>query len=141
MSIQSISSVPMPVPQATPAATAALSGPGTSSAAPDAASTPAAAAAPSVARPGQTNAGSGQTQRQPVADLAEVRQALDEVREALAPVAQNLQFSIDEDTGTTVIKIIDSSTDEVIKQIPPEEILAVAKAIDKLQGLLIRQEA
>lgn len=141
MSIQSISSVPMPVPQATPAATPALSGPGTGSTAPDAASTPAAAAAPSVSRPGQTNAGSGQTQRQPAADQAEVRQALDEVREALAPVAQNLQFSIDDETGTTVIKIIDSSTDEVIKQIPSEEILAIAKAIDKLQGLLIRQEA
>ncbi|AYH43111.1 flagellar protein FlaG [Azoarcus sp. DN11] len=75
------------------------------------------------------------------ADATRIGHALDEVRKALAPVAQNLLFSIDDNTGRTVIKIIDSSTDEVIKQIPSEEILAIAKALDKLQGLLVRQHA
>lgn len=70
-----------------------------------------------------------------------IRQALEEVRMAISPVAQDLLFSIDDDTGHTVIKIVDSSTDEVIKQIPSEEFLAIAKALDKLQGLLIKQEA
>ena len=140
MSIQSISSVQMPAPQGTTAASPAASVPNTGASSPDTSRAPATATAPSLSRPGQVNAGSGQTQRQPAADQADVRQALDEVREALSPVAQNLQFSIDDDTGRTVIKIIDSSTDEVIKQIPSEEILAIAKAIDKLQGLLIRQE-
>lgn len=74
-------------------------------------------------------------------DPSQVQQALDEVRKALAPVAQNLLFSLDDDTGRTVIKIIDSSTDEVIKQIPSEEILAISKALDKLQGLLVKQQA
>ena len=74
-------------------------------------------------------------------DPARINEALKEVREAIAPVAQNLLFSIDDDTGHTVIKIIDSSTHEVIKQIPSEEILAIAKALDKLQGLLIKQDA
>ena len=71
----------------------------------------------------------------------QVNQALDEVREALKPVAQNLLFSLDSDTGKTVIKIVDASTDEVIKQIPSEEILAISKALGKLQGLLVKQEA
>jgi flagellar protein FlaG len=74
-------------------------------------------------------------------DATQIDQALTEVREAIAPVAQNLLFSIDDDTGRTIIKIIDRSTDEVIKQIPSEEILAIAKALDKLQGLLIKQDA
>lgn len=77
----------------------------------------------------------------PAASQADIRQAVDEVRNAISPVAQNLLFSIDEDTNKTVIKIIDSSTDEVIRQIPSEEFLAMSKALDKLQGLLIRQEA
>jgi flagellar protein FlaG len=75
------------------------------------------------------------------ANQAGIQQALEEVREALAPVAQNLLFSLDEDSGRTVIKIVDSATDEVIRQIPSEEILAIAKALDKLQGVLIRQQA
>ncbi|MGL1833373.1 flagellar protein FlaG [Rhodocyclaceae bacterium SMB388] len=77
----------------------------------------------------------------PAASQADIRQAVDEVRNAISPVAQNLLFSIDEDTNKTVIKIIDSSTDEVIRQIPSEEFLAMSRALDKLQGLLIRQEA
>lgn len=77
----------------------------------------------------------------PSASQADIRQAVDEVRKAISPVAQNLQFSIDEGTNKTVVKIIDSSTDEVIRQIPSEEFLAMSRALDKLQGLLIRQEA
>ena len=75
------------------------------------------------------------------ASAQEISQALDEVRSALAPVAQNLLFSVDEDTGRTIIKVVDKATDEVIKQIPSEEIIAIAKAVDRLQGLLVKQQA
>lgn len=71
---------------------------------------------------------------------AELASAVEEVQAAIAPVAQNLQFSIDQDINRTIVKVVDSSTDEVIRQIPSEEIVAIAKAMDKLQGLLIKQE-
>jgi len=76
----------------------------------------------------------------PVA-LEQVQQAMEEVRNAIAPVAQDLLFSIDEDTGKTIVKVVDASTDEVIRQIPSEEIISIAKALDKLQGLLVEQKA
>lgn len=78
---------------------------------------------------------------QPPPSRDELEEAVKKVQKAVEPVAQNLLFSIDEDTGKTVIKVIDSSTKETIRQIPSEEILSIAKALDKLQGLLIRQEA
>lgn len=68
-------------------------------------------------------------------------QAVAEVQKVLEPVAQNLLFSIDEDTGRTLVKVVDSTTDEVIRQIPSEELLAISKALDRLQGLLIQQKA
>lgn len=68
-------------------------------------------------------------------------QALKEVQDALAPVARDLLFSVDHDTGSMVIKIVDSSTEEVIKQIPSEEMLRISKALGKLQGLLLNQTA
>lgn len=74
-------------------------------------------------------------------DRETLLQAVEDVRKALAPVAQDLQFSIDDDTGRTVVKVVDSSTDEVIRQIPSKEVLAIAKALDKLQGVLLKQEA
>ncbi|GAB1459594.1 flagellar protein FlaG [Thauera sp.] len=74
-------------------------------------------------------------------DRETLLQAVEDVRKAIEPVAQNLLFSIDDDTGRTIVKIVDSQTDEVIRQMPSEEVLAISKAIDKLKGVLIQQKA
>ena len=74
-------------------------------------------------------------------DRETLLQAVDEVKKAIAPVAQNLLFSIDDDTGRTIVKVVDAQTDEVIRQMPSEEVLAISKAIDKLKGVLIQQKA
>lgn len=71
----------------------------------------------------------------------DIEQALEEVQKVITPVAQNLRFSVDDDSGKIVVKVIDTATDEVIKQIPSEELLRMAKALDKLQGLLVEQTA
>ena len=63
-----------------------------------------------------------------------------EVQTAISGVTNDLRFSIDEDTGRTLIKIVDRETDEVIKQIPSEEFLRISRALDKFQGLLVKQE-
>ncbi len=48
-----------------------------------------------------------------------------------------LAFTVDEDTGDTVINIIDNSTGDVIRQIPPDEVLQLKKSVGALQGLLV----
>lgn len=73
--------------------------------------------------------------------VGEVRQALDEIEKVIAPMAQALEFSIDDDSGRTVVKVMDTETDEVIRQMPSEEVLAISKALDKLKGLLLKQQA
>lgn len=88
-----------------------------------------------------TVAASGTGRPDAPASLQDVQLAMEEVRKAITPVAQDLLFSIDEDTGKTIVKVVDASTDEVIRQIPSEEIISIAKALDKLQGLLLKQEA
>jgi flagellar protein FlaG len=37
--------------------------------------------------------------------------------------------------------VVDAVTHEVVRQIPGEEILAIARAIDRMQGLLLKQKA
>lgn len=71
----------------------------------------------------------------------DLQKALEEVQSAINVVANDLRFSFDEDTGRTLVKIVDRETDEVIKQIPSEELVQISKALDKLQGLLVKQEA
>lgn len=76
--------------------------------------------------------------RVPSAD--ELQKALDDVAKAVAPMAQSLQFSLDKDSGKTVVKVMDTETNEVIRQIPTEEVLALSQAVDKFKGLLLKQE-
>lgn len=67
--------------------------------------------------------------------------AMGEVKKALAPVARNLQFSIDDETGRSIVKVVDASTNEVIRQFPSEELLAITRSIDRLSGLFVKQKA
>ena len=78
---------------------------------------------------------------QAVPSLDEVRDAVKQVEEAISTKAQDLRFSIDDESGKTVVKIIDETTQTVLRQIPSEEMLEIAKALDKMQGLLVRQKA
>ena len=59
-----------------------------------------------------------------------------ELNDAMAMFSTDISFSIDKDTGKTVIKVIDNSTKEVIRQIPPEDVLRIAARIKELVGIL-----
>jgi flagellar protein FlaG len=52
-----------------------------------------------------------------------------------------LNFSIDDDTKTLVVKVIDQTSDKVIRQIPPDAILALKKNIQAMMGTLFDEEA
>lgn len=71
----------------------------------------------------------------------QVEAAIEAVKEFIQPMASNLAFEMDEDTGRTVVKITEASSGELIRQIPSEEMLEIAKALDRLQGLLVKQKA
>jgi flagellar protein FlaG len=105
---------------------------------------PAGVAVPFVTPPGQTSAGArpqGTSAPAATPSPAQVSQAVQEVKDALGQMAQNLQFLIDETTGKTVVKVVDGTTNEVIRQIPSEELLAITRALDKFQGVLLKQKA
>lgn len=71
----------------------------------------------------------------------EVRDAIKKIEQVVSPAAQDLRFSIDEETGITVVKLIDTQTQTVLRQIPTLEVIEISKALDKLQGLLVREKA
>ncbi len=71
----------------------------------------------------------------------QVEAAIKAVKEFIQPMASNLAFEMDEDSGRTVVKITEASSGELIRQIPSEEMLEIAKALDRLQGLLVKQKA
>lgn len=76
-----------------------------------------------------------------IASENQVQQAVEKIQQTTEELAHNLQFSIDKDTGITVIKVMDSQTQEVIRQIPTEEAVSLARTLDKVKGLLFSDKA
>lgn len=75
------------------------------------------------------------------ASADEVTEATQRVEKFVQAMSSDLQFTVDDSSGAFVIRIVDRATQEVIRQMPSEEMLAIAKALDRLQGLLVRQQA
>jgi flagellar protein FlaG len=57
--------------------------------------------------------------------------AIQQINENEQVVRRELKFNIDEDSGKTVIKIMDLATNEVIRQIPNEEALVFARKLNE----------
>lgn len=59
-----------------------------------------------------------------------------ELEKKLSMLNTQLKISIDKDTDMVVVKVIDKETKKVIRQIPPEYVLKIAKYLDEIAGLL-----
>ena len=71
---------------------------------------------------------------QPPANKAALAAAVSELNEHVQRIQRDIEFSIDQDSGRTVIKVVDSKNKEVIRQIPSEEALSLAHRLDELRG-------
>lgn len=71
----------------------------------------------------------------------QVGQALQSINKALQKLSSNLEFTVDADSNRTIVKVMDTQTQEIIRQMPSVEAIEISKALDKLQGLLVRQKA
>ena len=74
-------------------------------------------------------------------DRAQVRKAAEDFNRAFTYFDVQAHFSVHEATNTIIIDLVDSSTGEVIREIPPRELLdRYAQMIDLL-GLLVDRKA
>lgn len=60
---------------------------------------------------------------------ANVRAAVAQMNEYIQSTQRDLQFNYDPDSGQTVVKVLDRSTQEVIRQIPDEIFLRLAETL------------
>lgn len=67
--------------------------------------------------------------------------AVKKLNEHVAPALQTIEFALDQESKRMIVKVVDTATQKVLRQIPNEEVVAMSKTLDKLQGLVIRQTA
>lgn len=91
--------------------------------------------APSLPQPSRTAA----TEQAP--EPVQLAQAVDDLNQRAKASRTDLRFEIDEDSGQTVIAVVDAGDGTVLRQMPSEEALRIAKALDRALGTLIERVA
>ena len=70
----------------------------------------------------------------------EIQALADNLNEALSQGDSNVSVSVDDSTGMVVVRITDTSTGEIVKQIPPQQLLDADVSVEKIIGLLVNDE-
>ena len=72
----------------------------------------------------------------PISDKV-VMQAIERANNAISIANKKFEYSIHEKTNEIMVKVIDTETNEVIREIPPEKILDMVAKMWEMAGLLV----
>jgi len=65
----------------------------------------------------------------------------DELQRRVNNLAPELQFTVEQSNGQSVMQFMDRTTNEVIRQFPSKETIQIGKALDKFErGLMINRK-
>lgn len=67
-------------------------------------------------------------------EVAAINQRLEEMGKA------SVQFNVDDKSGELIVTVVDRNTDEVIREIPPEEVRQLRARLSEMRGLLVNRE-
>ena len=71
----------------------------------------------------------------------ELIQAVSKANKSFEPFDRRLEYSVHEKTKQIMVKIVDLTNDEVIRELPPEKILDLVAHMMEVAGLLIDERA
>ena len=70
----------------------------------------------------------------------ELQNVVKRLNEHVQMISRDLQFSVDEQSGRSVIRVVNAETQELVRQIPSEEVLRISQYIkeqtDEVAGLI-----
>ncbi len=74
------------------------------------------------------------------AKAKDLEQALSRVREVFQKADSRLEFTVDPDLDRVVVKVMDGDSGTVIRQIPQQEVIDLAKRLETPTGLLLHHK-
>jgi flagellar protein FlaG len=66
---------------------------------------------------------------------------VEQLSDVMSIMNKGLAFSVDDDSGSAIVKVMDIDTGELIRQIPNDEALELAQKLLDVKGLLMRTKA
>lgn len=84
----------------------------------------------------------GDMQPQPkVINREELAASVSRLNDHARAINRDLQFTVDEELNKVIVKVYNSETRELIRQIPSEEALAIARHLARDEGIILDTEA
>ncbi|GAB1724323.1 MAG: hypothetical protein GDA65_10575 [Nitrospira sp. CR1.1] len=74
------------------------------------------------------------------AKAKDLDQALSRVREVFQKADSRLEFTVDPDLDRVVVKVMDGDSGTIIRQIPQQEVIDLAKRLETPTGLLLHHK-
>jgi flagellar protein FlaG len=74
-------------------------------------------------------------------DPDKAKQLAEEIQRYLSEFHVNLSFEVSDRTGDVVVKVVNSDTKEVIRQIPPEDLVKILDKLEELRGVIFARKA
>ncbi len=75
--------------------------------------------------------------KQPVMEAIDLKVTVEKLNQLIRDQQKDVAFSVDQEANATVVKVFKTKTGELIKQFPPEEILAMKAKLRKYTGWLV----
>lgn len=74
-------------------------------------------------------------------DKERVTALTDQLNESLGQMDANFHVSVDDDSGMMVVRITDTETGEIVRQVPPQQVIDANVSMEKIIGLLVNDQA
>lgn len=68
---------------------------------------------------------------------AQPEELLSQIKALTEDGLYSVRFERDESSNQMIVKIVDSNTDKVVRQIPPEELINLTKRLNELSGNIV----
>ncbi|MCU7845533.1 MAG: flagellar protein FlaG [Candidatus Thiodiazotropha sp. (ex Monitilora ramsayi)] len=86
----------------------------------------------STIRPAHASSSAQAVQPTSTVEKEDVQAAVEQMKDFAQVMSRQLQFDVDDDSGRTVVRVLDKESGDVIRQIPSEEVLALARHMKEL---------
>lgn len=74
-------------------------------------------------------------------DEAQLQHAVKAANQTARSLSSSIEFSVDQQSGKTVVRVVDSQTQKLIRQMPSEEMIEISLALERMQGMVLRRTA
>ena len=95
---------------------------------------------PNISEQNQKSSSQPSQVKEGVARLDELQNAVQELNDKIARQELKVNFTVDKDTGRFVVRVMDTKTGHLIRQIPNEETLQFTRSVERGLGAIVDEQ-